>query len=97
MMGIFRFFVCLFLLLLSLASLALDTDNDGLPDSYEASIGTDPNNADSDGDGVGDNSDAFPNDATEMTDSDSDGSDEEQDLEGQQLVLSPQQLQALCQ
>ncbi len=28
-----------------------DTDSDGIPDGYELSIGTDPNNADTDGDG----------------------------------------------
>jgi hypothetical protein len=33
-MGIFQFFVCLFLLLLSSASFAVDTDNDGLPETY---------------------------------------------------------------
>lgn len=31
-----------------------DTDGDGLPDSYETIIGTDPNNADTDGDGLSD-------------------------------------------
>ena len=33
---------------------ATDTDSDGLADSYETLIGTNPNNADSDGDGVKD-------------------------------------------
>jgi hypothetical protein len=33
-MGIFRFFVCLFLFVLSSASFAIDTDNDGLPETY---------------------------------------------------------------
>ncbi len=33
-MGIFRFFVCLFLLLLSSVSFAVDADNDGLPETY---------------------------------------------------------------
>ncbi|SEB00615.1 Alpha-tubulin suppressor [Thiothrix caldifontis] len=48
-----------------------DTDSDGLTDSQEATLGTDPNNADSDGDGE--------NDATEIgdvaspTDTDGDG------------------------
>ena len=32
----------------------LDTDGDGLPDSQEASLGTDPNNFDSDNDGASD-------------------------------------------
>lgn len=31
-----------------------DTDGDGIPDGYEISIGTDPNNADTDGDGFSD-------------------------------------------
>jgi hypothetical protein len=41
-MGIFRFFVCLFLLLLSSASFAVDTDRDGLPDAWEIENGRDP-------------------------------------------------------
>ena len=41
-MGIFRFFVCLFLLLLSSASFAVDTDNDGLPDTWEDANGLNP-------------------------------------------------------
>ena len=50
-----------------------DTDGDGLTDSYESSIGTDPNNSDSDGDGTQDGSDAFPSDPNEDTDTDGDG------------------------
>ena len=33
---------------------AVDSDGDGLSDSEEALLGTDPNNADSDGDGISD-------------------------------------------
>ena len=51
----------------------VDTDNDGLTDSFEASIGTNPNNADSDDDGVNDNEDALPLNSAEITDSDQDG------------------------
>ncbi len=36
----------------------VDSDNDGLPDDLEASIGTNPNNADSDGDGLNDGEEA---------------------------------------
>ncbi len=37
-----------------------DTDGDGIPDSAEPLLGTDPNNADSDGDGQNDLADAKP-------------------------------------
>ena len=37
-----------------------DTDGDGIPDSAEAVLGTDPNNADSDGDGLNDLADQEP-------------------------------------
>lgn len=56
-----------------------DDDNDGLSDSAESALGTDPKNPDSDGDGVNDNLDAFPLDATETADSDNDGVGDEQD------------------
>ncbi len=36
------------------AEQAVDSDGDGLPDSLESTLGTDPNNIDSDGDGVSD-------------------------------------------
>ncbi len=39
---------------LSLCLLAVDSDNDGLPDAVEVTLGTDPNNPDSDGDGRND-------------------------------------------
>lgn len=41
-----------------------DRDNDGLLNSEEASLGTDPLRADTDGDGVDDKKDVFPLDAT---------------------------------
>ena len=37
-----------------------DTDGDGIPDSAEATLGTDPNNPDSDGDGQNDLADQQP-------------------------------------
>ncbi|MCW5812281.1 MAG: cadherin-like domain-containing protein [Labilithrix sp.] len=45
-----------------------DSDNDGLPDAFEISIGTDPNDADSDDDGVLDGEEPNPTE-----DSDGDG------------------------
>ncbi len=39
---------------------ASDTDNDGLSDSDEYALGTDPNNPDTDGDGFSDGDDANP-------------------------------------
>ena len=56
-MGIFRFFVCLCLLLLSSLSLASDVDNDGLPDDWEDANGLSKYNfmdaeSDFDGDGL---------------------------------------------
>ena len=44
-MGIFRFLASLFLLLLSSASFAVDTDGDGLPDYWEEANGLDPTNS----------------------------------------------------
>ncbi len=49
-----------------------DDDNDGLDDSDEALLGTNPLNPDSDGDGVPDGSDAFPTDNSESADFDRD-------------------------
>jgi hypothetical protein len=56
-MGIFRFFVCLFLLLLSSVSFANDIDNDGLPDDWEDANGLNKFNytdaaSDADNDGL---------------------------------------------
>ena len=51
----------------------LDDDGDGLADTDEAQLGTDPLNADTDRDGVNDGQDAFPTDPSETTDSDGDG------------------------
>ncbi|CAA0111340.1 Glutamyl-tRNA(Gln) amidotransferase subunit A [Zhongshania aliphaticivorans] len=50
-----------------------DDDNDGLSDTDEQALGTDPQRADSDSDGVSDSQDAFPTDPTESADTDSDG------------------------
>ncbi|MBN2119602.1 MAG: FecR domain-containing protein [Candidatus Omnitrophica bacterium] len=53
-------------------SLDTDDDNDGLLDSFEASIGTDPKNVDSDGDDVGDGHEAWHDSDPLDTDSDND-------------------------
>ena len=53
-----------------------DDDNDGLPDTAEAEIGTDPLNPDTDGDGVehcNDLLDKFPLEGSECFDADGDG------------------------
>jgi len=50
------------LLLVGLAGCAtgpVDTDGDGLADSYEAEIGTDPESADTDGDGTNDRDELY--------------------------------------
>jgi Bacterial TSP3 repeat len=53
---------------------ALDTDSDGLTDAQEASLGTDPNNADSDGDGIPDGREVNALGSNPLdTDTDSDG------------------------
>ena len=57
----------------------LDTDGDGVPDSAEAFLGTDPNNPDTDGDGLGDGlelgkvGDADPTTTTNPLKADTDG------------------------
>ncbi|MHB1454052.1 MAG: InlB B-repeat-containing protein [Saccharofermentanales bacterium] len=55
-----------------------DDDNDGLPDEYEAIIGTNPKNKDTDGDGFGDSVDLYPLDANKVNgfDTDNDGIDD---------------------
>ncbi|MEZ4392357.1 MAG: DUF4215 domain-containing protein [Polyangiales bacterium] len=50
----------------------LDTDRDGLPDSVEMRIGTNPNNPDSDGDGIGDLAEVGP-DRNNPVNTDGDG------------------------
>ena len=49
-----------------------DSDGDGLTDSQEATLGTDPNNSDTDGDGIGDAAEVGPN-VNAPLDSDGDG------------------------
>ncbi|MFT7405608.1 amidase family protein [Zhongshania sp.] len=51
----------------------LDDDNDGVLDSDEAEIGSNPLLVDSDEDGVADGDDAFPTDNSETEDTDRDG------------------------
>ena len=52
----------------------VDTDSDGLTDSQEASLGTDPNNPDSDGDGIPDGREVNALGSNPLdTDTDSDG------------------------
>jgi len=51
----------------------LDDDNDGLTDTIENAIGTDPFDPDTDDDGIFDGLDIFPFDPNESMDSDSDG------------------------
>ena len=63
-----------------------DDDNDGLSDSEEEALGTDPLNPDSDNDGVNDGNDDFPSNDQETTDTDGDGignnSDTDDDNDG---------------
>ena len=55
------------------ATIAKDTDGDGVTDKSDAFPNDGNETVDSDGDGVGDNGDAFPNDRNETVDSDGDG------------------------
>jgi len=55
------------------ATIAKDTDGDGVTDKSDAFPNDSNETVDSDGDGVGDNGDAFPNDSNETVDSDGDG------------------------
>lgn len=70
-----------------------DDDNDGLSDTQEATLGTNPLLADTDGDGVNDNVDKFPLDATETIDTDNDGignnADTDDDNDGVPDVSDP--------
>jgi len=50
-----------------------DIDNDGLSNSVEEDLGTNPYKVDTDGDGVNDKEDIFPLDKTESADRDNDG------------------------
>ena len=63
-----------------------DDDNDGLSDSEEEALGTDPLDPDSDNDGVYDGNDDFPSNDQETTDTDGDGignnSDTDDDNDG---------------
>jgi len=63
-----------------------DDDNDGLSDSEEEALGTDPLDPDSDNDGVNDGNDDFPSNDQETTDTDGDGignnSDTDDDNDG---------------
>ncbi len=58
-----------------------DDDNDGLTDSEEQSLGTDPLKADTDGDGYNDNVDVFPLDPNEWLDTDGDGQGDNADID----------------
>ncbi|MBU1130566.1 thrombospondin type 3 repeat-containing protein [Patescibacteria group bacterium] len=58
-----------------------DDDNDGLTDSQEAGMCTDPLDADTDNDGVNDNNDNFPCDPAETLDTDGDGIGDNADVD----------------
>ena len=58
-----------------------DDDNDGLLDTEEATIGTDPFDEDTDGDEVNDKEDALPLDASETLDFDQDGTGDNADTD----------------
>ncbi|MFH1546485.1 MAG: PKD domain-containing protein [Patescibacteria group bacterium] len=66
--------------------LDIDDDNDGLKDSEEENIGTNPKKSDTDNDGAGDAVDVFPLDPNEQADTDGDGigdnADEDDDNDG---------------
>ena len=59
---------------------AVDSDEDGVYDIFDAFPNDPTETTDSDSDGVGDNADAFPNDPTETVDSDNDGVGDNADL-----------------
>ena len=52
---------------------SVDSDDDGVPDKFDAFPDDPLESEDSDRDGVGNNSDAFPDDADEFLDTDGDG------------------------
>ena len=56
-----------------------DDDNDGLSDSDEDAVGTDPKDSDTDDDGFNDGIDTFPLNPTEWADSDGDGYGDNED------------------
>ena len=58
-----------------------DDDNDGLSDSEEEALGTDPLDPDSDNDGVNDGNDDFPSNDQETTDTDGDGIGNNSDMD----------------
>jgi hypothetical protein len=58
-----------------------DDDNDGLSDTEEQSLGTDPLRADTDGDGYNDKADKFPLTGAEWQDTDNDGIGDNADID----------------
>ncbi len=68
-----------------------DDDNDGLSDSEEARLGTNPKKVDTDGDGYGDANDAFPLDRNEWLDTDHDGIGDNADTDDDNDGLSDSQ------
>jgi len=58
-----------------------DDDDDGLSDTQEAGLGTNPKNDDSDNDGVLDGADKFPLNGSESSDADNDGTGDNADLD----------------
>ena len=65
-----------------------DDDNDGLLDTEEVTLGTDPFDEDTDGDEVNDKEDALPLDASETVDSDGDGEGDNADTDDDNDGLS---------
>ena len=65
-----------------------DDDNDGLLDTEEAILGTDPFDEDTDGDEVNDKEDALPLDASETLDFDQDGTGDNADTDDDNDGLS---------
>ena len=63
------------------ADAELDSDEDGLTDDEEASLGTDPNNADSDGDGLADGTEVTLGTDPTLSDTDGDGFIDSEEVE----------------